>query len=130
MEVLKISDSVSFDVIYGDGTKRHVSEGVCLEACDNEIIFHNGTCDPAVTVAAAEDLLRHLRAMGAGLALLVIKMNMSDESRQALHDLVWFGDDLLNNSSAEKEGIFRLGQMDMKENVLALLHRHMKGTRG
>lgn len=38
--------------------------------------------------------------------------------------------DLLNNSSAEKQGVFRLGQMDMKESVIALLQDVAAETMG
>lgn len=30
MEKIKTSANVEFDVIYADGTRRHVTEGVCL----------------------------------------------------------------------------------------------------
>lgn len=121
MEVIKLTSNMEFDVIYADGTRRHVREGVLHEADGNEIIFHNGTSDPAVIIASAEDILKHLKHMGAGLALLSIKMHLSPESTEVLRELAWFADDLLNNSSADKQGIFRLGQMDMKESIVNML---------
>lgn len=121
MEVIKTTSNMEFDVIYADGTHRHVKEGVLHEVDGNEIIFHNGTSDPAVIAASAEDILKSLKHMGAGLALLSIKMHLTPESTEVLRELVWFGDDLLNNSSADKQGIFRLGQMDMKFSILDML---------
>lgn len=121
MEVIKLTSNMEFDVIYADGTCRHVREGVLHEVDGNEIIFHNGTSDPAVIIASAEDILKHLKHMGAGLALLSIKMHLSPESTEVLRELAWFADDLLNNSSADKQGIFRLGQMDMKFSILDML---------
>lgn len=121
MEIIKTSSNVEFDVIYADGTRRRVKEGVLHEAEANEIIFHNGTADPAVIIASAEDILKTLKNMGAGLALLSVKMHLTPESTEVLRELVWFADDLLNNSSADKQGIFRLGQMDMKQSVLDML---------
>lgn len=121
MEIIKTSSNVEFNVIYADGTRRHVREGVLHEVEGNEIIFHNGTNQPEVWIASAEDMLKFLQTIGAGLALLSIKMHLTDESREVLRELVWFADDLLNNSSADKQGIFRLGQMDMKQSVVALL---------
>lgn len=118
MEIIKTSSNVEFDVIYADGARRRVKEGVLHEAEANEIIFHNGTADPAVIIASAEDILKTLKDMGAGLALLSVKMHLTPESTEVLRELVWFADDLLNNSSADKQGIFRLGQMDMKQSVL------------
>lgn len=121
MDVIKTSSNVEFDVIYADGTRRRVEEGVLHEAVNGEIIFHNGTSRPEVIIAAAEDILKTLKSMGAGLALLTVKMYLTTESCETLRDLAWFADDLLNNSSAEKQGIFRLGQMDMKESIADML---------
>lgn len=130
MEVIKTSSNVEFDVIYADGTRRHVVEGILLEANDNEIIFHNGTSRPEVIIAAAEDILKMLKRMGAGLAVLSIKMHLNSESTEVLRELAWFADDLLNNSSADKQGIFRLGQMDMKESIIAMLQDLASETMG
>ena len=121
MEIIKQTSNLEFDVIYADGTRRRVKEGVLHEADGNEIIFHNGTSDPAVIIASAEDLLKTLKSMGAGLALLSIKMHLSPEGTEVLRELCWFADDLLNNSSADKQGIFRLGQMDMKASICDML---------
>lgn len=54
MEAIKISESVEFDVIYADGTRHHVSEGVLFEMKGKNIIFHNGTDDPNDLIAVAE----------------------------------------------------------------------------
>lgn len=128
MEVIKTTSNLEFDVIYADGTRRHVKEGVLCEAAGNEIIFHNGTSDPAVVIASAEDILRHLKHMGSGLALLAIKMHLTHESTEVLRELIWFGDDLLNNSSADKQGIFRRGQLDMKFSICDMLRDLAKGA--
>lgn len=121
MDVIKTTSNMEFDVIYADGARRHVTEGILHEVDGNEIIFHNGTADPAVIIASAEDILKTLKRMGGGLALLSIKMHLTSESREVLRELAWFADDLLNNSSADKQGIFRLGQMDMRESIADML---------
>ena len=54
MEEIKTSTNVEFDVIYADGTRRRVTEGVLFGVENERIIFHNGTSRPAVIVAAAE----------------------------------------------------------------------------
>lgn len=54
MEAIKTSENVEFDVIYADGTRRHVSEGVLFEIKDNKLVFHNGTDRPAALTGAAE----------------------------------------------------------------------------
>ena len=54
MEKIKTSTNVEFDVIYADGTRRHVTEGILFEVENERIVFHNGTERPEVIVAAAE----------------------------------------------------------------------------
>lgn len=54
MDTIKTSNNVEFDVIYADGTRRHVSEGILFEVENEKIVFHNGTDRPEVVVATAE----------------------------------------------------------------------------
>ena len=54
METIKTSKNTEFDVIYADGTRRHVTEGVLFEVENERIVFHNGTDRPAVMIAVAE----------------------------------------------------------------------------
>ena len=54
MEAFKTSKNVEFDVIYADGTRRHVTEGVLFEVENEKFVFHNGTDRPEVIVAVAE----------------------------------------------------------------------------
>lgn len=54
MEPIKTSENVEFDVIYADGTRKRVPEGVLFGVDDERIIFHNGTARPEVVIAAAE----------------------------------------------------------------------------
>ncbi len=56
METIKTSPNVEFDVIYADGTRKRVSEGVLIEADGDGLIFHNGTDRPEVVLAACEAL--------------------------------------------------------------------------
>lgn len=64
MEVIKTSPNVEFDVIYADGTRRHVSEGVLFEVKDEKLIFHNGTDRPAALIGVAEAAAEVVGAMG------------------------------------------------------------------
>lgn len=51
-EVIKTTENLEFDVIYADGTKKHVKEGILFEACsDNSTILHIGTQRPEVYMA-------------------------------------------------------------------------------
>lgn len=54
METIKTSTNVEFDVIYADGTRHHVAEGVLFAVENERIIFHNGTDRPAVMITVAE----------------------------------------------------------------------------
>lgn len=54
MEAIKTSKNVEFDVIYADGTRHHVTEGVLFEVENDKIVFHNGTDRPEVLIATAE----------------------------------------------------------------------------
>ena len=47
--IIKQTKNMEFDVIYADGTKRHVKEGILFEACeDNSTVLHLGTQRPEV----------------------------------------------------------------------------------
>lgn len=76
METIKTSKNVEFDVIYADGTRHHVSEGILFEAKDNKMIFHNGTDRAAVLFAAAE---------AAAEAIGGLDMDIDDKTTIALY---------------------------------------------
>lgn len=121
MKTIKTSSNIEFDVIYADGTQKRVSEGVLYEADEaGDMIFHNGTSRPEVLMAAAEYNLRTLHENGPGLEALAIGMVLSEESRAALKHLLSFAKALLDDG-AEKQAVFRLGQMDMRESAAAKL---------
>ena len=78
MEEIKTSENVQFDVIYADGTRRHVSEGVLFEIKDNKLIFHNGTDSVPALVGVAEaaaEVVGALRLTEAERALLIYKIH-------------------------------------------------------
>lgn len=68
METIKTSENVEFDVIYADGTRHHVSEGVLFEVKDNKLTFHNGTDRPAVLIGVAEAAAEVVGVMGLSAA--------------------------------------------------------------
>ena len=87
MEKIKMSKNVEFDVIYADGTHRHVTEGVLFEVEDERIVFHNGTERPGVIVAAAEAAAEvigrmnlHIGILGTIIINIVDKMTMVEVS--------------------------------------------------
>ena len=54
METNKISSNVEFDVIYADGARKRVPEGILFGVENERMIFHNGTMRPEVIIAVAE----------------------------------------------------------------------------
>ena len=64
MEKIKTSENVEFDVIYADGTRHHVSEGVLFEANGNKLVFHNGTDRAAMLIGVSEAAAEVVGAMG------------------------------------------------------------------
>lgn len=122
METIKTSSNVEFDVIYADGTRKRVPEGILYEAeSSGDVIFHNGTDRPEVLLAAAETALVSSHRLGHGLEILVLGMALGNESRAALERLAKFTNSLLDLHSGEQKGCFRLGQLDMKESVILML---------
>lgn len=128
MEVLKITPNMEFDVIYADGTRRHVEEGVLHEAIGDEIIFHKGTSRPGVLVASAEDILKYLKLIGPGLKALAVGMCLSPEAEAALRELTDCYIQLMDPERPVKQAVFRLGQMDMQASVCDMLRDLAQGA--
>lgn len=128
MEILKTTENMECDVIYADGTRRHVEEGILYEVNDGEIIFHKGTINPAVVAAAAEDVLKYLRHIGPGLKMLAVGMCLEEESRSALWELIAYGLQLMDPERPVKQAIFRLGQMDMQASICDMLRAMANGA--
>lgn len=64
MKPIKLSNSVEFDVIYADGSRRRVTEGVLFEATNEKMIFHKGTSRKEVIFASQVALLEVITDMG------------------------------------------------------------------
>ena len=121
--MIKASKNPEFDVIYDDGTRKRVKEGVLHEVENEEIIFHNATNRPEVWIAAAEDMLKALNMVPGGIESLMTGMASDDGCEKALtrmRRMLKSIRELEKEDSAEKQAIFRLGQMDMKESILVL----------
>lgn len=124
MEIIKASKKLKFDVIYDDGTRRRGKEGVLHEVENEEIIFHNGTDRAEVWIADAEDMLKALGGVPGGIESLMVGMaadNKSEKVVTKMRGMLRAVHELEKEESAEKQAIFRLGQMDMRESVIALL---------
>lgn len=66
MKPIKTSPNVEFDVIYADGTRCHVAEGILFEADGKKMRGHFGTGRPEVLFAVAECLCEIIDALGLG----------------------------------------------------------------
>ena len=64
MEVIKTTSKLEFEVIYADGTRKRVQEGVLFEAEGDAMTFHNGTNRVNVLFAAAEGALEVIGMLG------------------------------------------------------------------
>lgn len=64
MELIKKDSNTEFDVLYSDGSKAHVREGLLLECKDNKMILHLGTNRSGVLFAAVESLFEFIHMLG------------------------------------------------------------------
>lgn len=64
METIKASQNTEFDVIYDDGTRHHVAEGVLFEVENERVTFHNGTNRAVVLFASMEALFEVIDLLG------------------------------------------------------------------
>ena len=105
MEVIKKSSNVELDVIYADGTRKRVKEGILYEAEESgTMVFHNGTDKVEVLLAATETMLVSLKKIGPGLEALAIGMVLTEEPCDALKTLVEFASSLLGKDGCTHEG--------------------------
>lgn len=133
MNKIKTCKNLEFEVLYDDGTRKRVKEGVLHEVENEEIIFHNGTDRLEVWIAAAEDMLKALSVVPGGIESLVVGMAADDRCAKAvtrMRGMLRAMKELEKEESAEKQAIFRLGQMDMKESVIALMEDRKNDTLG
>lgn len=125
METIKKSPNVEFEVIYADGERRRVQEGVLLGVEeDGSITMHNGTDCAAVWFAAADGMLVALNVCNALPAFTRNRMQ-DPVSLEALKTLAAEVNRRLGKSD---EATFSLGQMDMKFSAADMLEAVSKGT--
>ena len=128
METLKVSPNVEFEVIYADGEKMRVQEGI-LFGLDDEggMIFHNGTDEPAVWLAAAEILLEALFESGC---LKVLAKGMLNHIPGPYATASAFAGSVRLLSGSDGPAIFRLGQMDFQQCAADMLEDAAKQADG
>lgn len=117
MEKIKVSP-LEFEVIYADGERKRVQEGVLLGVEeDGSITLHNGTDCSAVWFAAADGMLVALHACNALPAFARNRMQ-DPVSLEALKALAAEVNLRLGKSD---EATFRLGRMDQRESAADML---------
>lgn len=127
METIKESPNVEFEVIYADGERKRVPEGVLLGVEeDGSITLHNGTDCAAVWFAAADGMLVAIHACNA-LPVFVRNRMQDPVSFQALKALAEEVSRRLGKSDA---ATFHLGQMDMQESIADMLEDAAKQADG
>lgn len=125
METIKKSPNVEFEVIYADGERRRIQEGVLLEVEeDGFITMHNGTDCAAVWFTVADGMLVALNTCDA-LPVFVRNRMQDPVSLEALKTLAVEVNCRLGKSDA---ATFRLGQMDMKFSAADMLEAVSKGA--
>ena len=126
--MLKVSPNVEFEVIYADGEKTRVHEGI-LFGLDDEggMILHNGTDEPAVWLAAAEILLEALFESGC---LKVLAKGMLNHIPGPYAAASAFAAVVRLLSGSDGPAIFRLGQMDFQQCAADMLEDAAKQADG
>lgn len=121
MEIIKKDTNTEFDVIYSDGERLHVAEGVLWSVEDDMITFHNGTSRLNVLFAAIEDAIGLVNHIGfiEPLADYLFSPPDSEGCKKFLAAI-----------AGDKTAVFRLGQMDMRESIADMLEDLADGTQG
>ena len=119
METIKVSPNVEFEVIYADGERKRVPEGVLFGVEeDNSMVLHNGTDCSAVWFAAAAAMLVALNTCDALRKFVLLSMTET-ESFHALKKLA---------EEVHRRIWLRLGQMDMQQSAADMLEDVSKQT--
>lgn len=121
MEIIKKDTNTEFDVIYSDGERLHVSEGVLWSVEDNVITFHNGTSRLNVLFAAIEDAINVVDCIGFIEPLTDYLFSPPDSVGCKK---------MLTAVSGDKTAAFRLGQMDMQQAAADMLVDLAESTKG
>lgn len=123
METIKESPNVEFEVIYADGERRKVPEGVLFGAEeDGTMVLHNGTDCTAVWFAAADAMLVALHACDA-LPKFVLAGLTETQSFEALKRLA---EEVHRRIWLKTPATHRLGMMDFQQCAADMLEEVSK----
>ena len=125
METIKESPNVEFEVIYADGERKRVSEGVLYGVEeDGSITLHNGTDCVAVWFAVAGGTLVGLNACNALPAFVLNRLT----DTQSFHALKKLAEEVHRRIWLNTPATFRLGQMDFRQSAADKLEDVSKQT--
>ena len=125
METIKESPNVEFEVIYADGERKRVPEGVLYGVEeDGYITLHNGTDCAAVWFAVAGGTLVALNACNALPAFVLNRLT----DTQSFHALKKLAEEVLRRIWLKTPATFRLGQMDFQQSAADMLEDVSKET--
>lgn len=127
METIKESPNVEFEVIYADGTRKRVPEGILFGVEeDNSMTLHDGTDCSAVWFAAAQSMLVALNTCDA-LPKFVLSSLIETQSFHALKKLA---EEVHRRIWLKTPATFRLGQMDFQQCAADMLEDLAKDAKG
>ncbi len=123
METIKESPNVEFEVIYADGERKRVQEGVLLGVEeDGSITLHNGTDCAAVWFAAADGMLVAINACNA--LPVFVRNRMQDPV--SLETLKTLAAEINRRLGKSDTATFRLGQLDFQQCAADMLEEVSK----
>ena len=118
MEAIKVSPNVEFEIIYADGERKRVPEGVLYGVEeDGSITLHNGTDCAAVWFAVTGGMLIALNDSNA-LPAFVLNRLLDPNAFYAMKKLA---EEVLRNIWLDTPATFRLGQMDFQQVAVDIL---------
>lgn len=118
MEEIKVSPNVEFEVIYADGERKRVQEGLLFGVeKDGSMILHNGTDDAAAWFAAADAMLVALNVCDAMPKFVLISLTET----QSFNAMKKLAEEVYRRIWLKTPATFRLGQMDMQASVVDML---------
>lgn len=125
METIKESPNVEFEVIYADGARKRVPEGVLFGVEeDNSLVLHNGTDCSAVWFAAADAMLVALNTCDALPKFVLLSLTETE----SFHALKKLAEEVLRRIWLNTPATFRLGQMDFQQSAADMLEDVSKQT--
>ena len=119
METIKKSPNVEFEVIYADGERKRVKDGILFETLPTgDVILHNGVDCSYAWVSAAEEMCIMLHDSNL-LSDLAERMQFNTvETSEVLEK---FGSIVCKLLFFNRPATFRLGQMDFQQSAADML---------